>query len=663
MPSEETASLTNVRESNEAGLGRQPRSTTGNPLGHSPSQGLGESNARPDDKAENPASGTPEVEDHPDGDEIRRQVEYYFSDENLPTDKYLLEFCRGKENLPVSVGRICSFKKMRHYKPRKQVVAALRKSDFLDVSEDGKTIKRKIPLEGPTILDDNNSDSDSALRPESTLAAKLKEAKKAKKAKKLVIPHKDIPAGMTKNMIKPHGFEEYYADGPITPAEFKEEESMYDPSVSFIERIEIAIQRFKQKRRMHEIYSQVFNKWMKFGGVDSAPRQFTGRLTQEEMEGKDAGEIARMMATHQVDWDREDEEQWAVDFEGVAKAFLSSYYPACFSYSAAEVKRTTQVLRSFYNYLLHHNVCPEHESSILAARRTCDLADHELPAIRAAGISLSGSFNVACSSLFGGFHSTLYTGDKGWADTVPPPTASGWDSIGMPSTVGMRGEEAAVVFKTGIVAYGTEAQYDFVTERGIAAMTVLRDELVGLEIASLVPAPPDICELYTAQNDMWAYKLSLTPLGKMRCVPWAVPSFDEWDLPATKRATLRDREYEFWVEDKVLDQCFVGMKMEARVMELSCGIWVLDSVCEVHCSFFTWLPNELLMEKRPKEVVWLKSREAQEAERAEAGEGEGGSGGLESGTGDESAGLGGGVEVMPGNREGEDGVLEFSEEA
>ena len=91
---------------------------------------------------------------------------------------------------------------MRQYKPRKQVVAALRKSAFLDVSEDGKTIKRKIPLKGPTILDDNNSDSDSALRPESTLAAKLKEAKKAKKAKKLVIPHKDIPAGITKNMVR-----------------------------------------------------------------------------------------------------------------------------------------------------------------------------------------------------------------------------------------------------------------------------------------------------------------------------------------------------------------------------------------------------------------------------------------------------------------------------
>src|SRR6266566_9931701 len=89
MPSEETASPTDVRESNEVGLGQQPHPTTGNPLEHSPSQGLGESSVRPDGKAENPASSTPgpdtlekaldawkspEAEDHPDGDEIRRQV-------------------------------------------------------------------------------------------------------------------------------------------------------------------------------------------------------------------------------------------------------------------------------------------------------------------------------------------------------------------------------------------------------------------------------------------------------------------------------------------------------------------------------------------------------------------------------------------------------------
>ena len=89
MPSEDIVPLTDVHESNKAGPGQQPHSTTGNPLEHSPSQCLGESSTRLDDKAENPASSTPgpdtlekaldawkspEAEDHPDGDEIRRQV-------------------------------------------------------------------------------------------------------------------------------------------------------------------------------------------------------------------------------------------------------------------------------------------------------------------------------------------------------------------------------------------------------------------------------------------------------------------------------------------------------------------------------------------------------------------------------------------------------------
>lgn len=96
---------------------------------------------------------------------------------------------------------------------------------------------------------------------------------------------------------------------------------MYDPDKHFVERIEIAIQRFKQKRKMHEAYANVFNKWMRFGGVESAPRMFGG-LSQKDMTGMDAEEIARARAVHQVPWDREDTKKWVVDFTGVGKAFL-----------------------------------------------------------------------------------------------------------------------------------------------------------------------------------------------------------------------------------------------------------------------------------------------------------------------------------------------------
>lgn len=228
---------------------------------------------------------------------------------------HLLQCCGGRENQPVSISRICGFKKMRGFKPKSAVVAALRKSPFLVVSEDGKTIRRKLPLQGPCALDpdfytDDQIAYDLRVRAPAVYPVPLLPQKKVK-----------IPPGVTKNMVKPTGFEETYVEGPIAPQEAKEEEAMYDPDKPFVERIELAIQRFKQKRRMHEMYANVFNKWMRFGGVEASPRQF-GRLTKQDMADMGAEEIARALAIHSVPWDRQDTKHWVVDFVGVGEGFL-----------------------------------------------------------------------------------------------------------------------------------------------------------------------------------------------------------------------------------------------------------------------------------------------------------------------------------------------------
>lgn len=132
------------------------------------------------------------------------QVEYYFSDENLPTDLHLLQCCGGRENLPVSIGRICGFKKMRGFKPKSIVPAALRKSAFLVVSKDGKQVSRKVPLRGPCALDpDYYQDDEIAYDPRARVPAvqpvPLLPQKKA-----------ELPPGMTKGMMKPTGFEATY---------------------------------------------------------------------------------------------------------------------------------------------------------------------------------------------------------------------------------------------------------------------------------------------------------------------------------------------------------------------------------------------------------------------------------------------------------------------
>jgi hypothetical protein len=243
------------------------------------------------------------------------KVEFYFSEENLPTDLHLLKCCGGRENLPVSISLINGFKKMRGFKPKKLVVAALRKSAFLEVSSDGKTVKRKIALQGKCVLDpDYFDDSEIAYDPR---------ARKPAVYPVPLIPQKkaEYPNGITKNMLKPTGFEKTYIEPPQTPQEAVEEEALYDPDKPFVERIELAIQRFKQKRRMHTMYAAVFNKLMRFGGVDSTPRMFQG-ASQQELKEMDAEQVARALANHTVPWDRADEKQWVVDFVGVGKAFL-----------------------------------------------------------------------------------------------------------------------------------------------------------------------------------------------------------------------------------------------------------------------------------------------------------------------------------------------------
>ena len=73
------------------------------------------------------------------------QVEFYFGDHNLPTDKYLWGLTDGSSNKPVPLKNICKFKRMQRFQPYEAVVAALKESYFLDVvGEDGEEmVKRK----------------------------------------------------------------------------------------------------------------------------------------------------------------------------------------------------------------------------------------------------------------------------------------------------------------------------------------------------------------------------------------------------------------------------------------------------------------------------------------------------------------------------------------
>ncbi|CAF2041673.1 unnamed protein product [Brassica napus] len=80
------------------------------------------------------------------------QVEYYFSDENLPTDKFLLNAMKKNKKGFVPISTIATFHKMKKLtRDHALIVSALKESSFLVVSSDEKKVKRLSPL--PEIRD------------------------------------------------------------------------------------------------------------------------------------------------------------------------------------------------------------------------------------------------------------------------------------------------------------------------------------------------------------------------------------------------------------------------------------------------------------------------------------------------------------------------------
>lgn len=81
-----------------------------------------------------------------DHDAIRKQVEFYFSDSNLPMDQFLLNKVGGSLNNPVELELIRTFKRMRHFEPLEAIVEALKTSKTVNLVDNDTKVQRKQPL-------------------------------------------------------------------------------------------------------------------------------------------------------------------------------------------------------------------------------------------------------------------------------------------------------------------------------------------------------------------------------------------------------------------------------------------------------------------------------------------------------------------------------------
>lgn len=455
---------------------------------------------------------------------------------------------------------------------------------------------------------DDDSDNDENNNPNlegeygeiSNLPPPIEMATKKKKKKK-----KRKPASQ-RGSDKPTGFEDFFTDAPLTPEQHAEEMELYDPGLHFIDRMLTAIGRFERTRKMSPDRRDILYKYLSYGNVECGPNMFQGGQDLNKM---DKSTIAGILTNASITEEKRDlnteTSLYAVDFLGCMQGFLSRHAAHLYGFDQRDqLDRVTSTLERFMNYLLQHDVCPEYSAEVLETRNFCRYdANAELWAAAEATRRLPGDFNRACSTLFGGQYAEHYDGETWWG---PKDVA---DSV----FVGIKPEEASQILHFGIAGAATEDVFAFYLEavNGRKTLEVISvEEATGLEITRVEPPTSECKEIYTSNSKHFR------PVGRVYAKPWKNPEAPPEDLTDEERKESEkeaendgegekeketEKEYLFFLESIIQEDLRVGMKLEATVRILNCGLMFFDEFLTLYPSFDTYLPNEAM-------VGWKKPR-------------------------------------------------------
>ncbi|OAP64947.1 hypothetical protein AYL99_00919 [Fonsecaea erecta] len=396
-----------------------------------------------------------------------------------------------------------------------------------------------------------------------------------------------------RGLDKPTGFEDYFADPPLTPAEHAEEQELYHPGLLFVDRLTVAIARFERTRKLTPQRRNVLYKYLSYGGFSVGPSFGQGG---QDSEGMDRTQIALARTQVGTSEDKRDlgteTSVWEVDFLGCARGFLSRRAKNIYGLETKdEVDVVCTTLERFLDYLLQHDVCPEYKEDLLATRALCRKVAPELWDMAEATRRLPGEFNIACSTLFDGSYARNYDGETWWGN----PDTEG--SV----FVGLKPEEAQQIVKFGVAGAATEQVYTAflagVQDQAPRMLDVVdTQERTGFEVTRLEP-PTEQCKLiYTTHSQHFR------PVGRVYAKPWKNPDAPPEDLTPSEQDALStsssdpgaETEYVFFVEAIFQSYLRVGTKVEATVRTLGCGIVFFDEVLNVYPSFDEFLVNEMV---------------------------------------------------------------------
>ncbi|KAF4583160.1 Argonaute complex, subunit Arb1 [Ophiocordyceps camponoti-floridani] len=378
------------------------------------------------------------------------------------------------------------------------------------------------------------------------------------------------------------GFEEYFADPPMTPDEAAEEKThIYASDIPFETRIQSCIQRFRARRRLHNDKARYFNEYLFLGGIDTSPNAFGGHhhgdlrhLTPSERRDATATDTVHSDPNTSDRFYSAGDENWSVDFTGVLAGFLSTSLVSLTSGIRHDMEVAVDVVENFLRYVRQHDVCPEYEDDVDKALALCADVRHEWFSLEKVRASFPGSFHEAATQLFS------------------PSGKTAWDC---PSVSLLRHLDYEAVFFTVCALLGeTEA-----LTAGKGGNIVTRVFDCTLEVVSVQLPDADLSQRFRSLA-IDHVQHHPTPVGKALFKPTTI---EEGWLDAA--VDLPDRGTVSWLyfEHSILSNLKPGMKMALTVAQLNTGVRFVKTWHNLVPTFYTFLPQVLMKHyKMPRRI-------------------------------------------------------------
>ncbi|KAK1775948.1 Argonaute siRNA chaperone complex subunit Arb1-domain-containing protein [Copromyces sp. CBS 386.78] len=460
-------------------------------------------------------------------------------------------------------------------------------------------VKETLPSTDVAVLRERSSDNDSATAQSEEESKPSDGNSDAVEGKENMVLTEDAASKKKKKSKKSKslkkratGFEEYYCDPPVTPAEHEEERnSIYPPNRPFVDRIEECIQRYRARRRFDSAKEQLFSRYLFLGGIDTSARQFQGTasLTSRDLDGLDKDDIRDIAANdfvgrkpgmHAARYYNPDEpEHWEVDFTGVAAGFFSETMIRLTTPGAADYAAGVDVVSNFLKYVDLHDVCPEYAEDLKNAQKVCQKAREEMPLLVQILLLLPGDFSSAARLL-----TCEDDNENAWAARNEMDEKTARQKFGTVLPILMSSK------------CGYEKGIEFEEQTGLQTVTKTITQQ-AYEVVGIVLPNAESHRKFKYMNKYLAdinkrldETNTIKPCGLLQVKPTVIRS--GWEN--TMHKTVEDVTYNLVMEEEILTLMKVGFKFEMDICLLNCGVGFIKKFLDGHPTFYEFLPQELM---------------------------------------------------------------------